>query len=100
MKRFLVILMYIIIPSTSTADIRYQEMYPPNGFDGCEYGKLINLGDGYVWECTEYNYYYHYGTLTVLEVDSDIVLCIGNIDQAIDEYPNGNCYSGFIRTLQ
>lgn len=34
--------------------------------DGCEYEKLIKLSDGYFFECSEYNYVYHYGAVRVM----------------------------------
>ncbi len=34
--------------------------------DGCEYDKLIKLSDSYFFECSGYNYLYHYGAVRVM----------------------------------
>ena len=68
-------------------------------FEGCDYDKLINLNNGYAWQCSEYGYAYHYGQMTVLEVNGRTKLCIGDLEEAIEEYPNGDCYDGTLFRL-
>lgn len=80
--------------TASRADIRYLESGFGITFEGCDYDELINLQNGYVWECSEYGYTYHYGRMTVLEVSGKAKLCVGDVDEAIEEYPDGDCYNG------
>mgnify|MGYP001279914786 CR=1 FL=1 len=94
MRRAILIAITTLIASTANADIRYLESGIGITFEGCDYDKIINLKNGYVWECSEYGYVYHYGTLTVLEVNGISKLCVGDIEEAIEEYPNGDCYDG------
>ncbi|WP_273524980.1 hypothetical protein [Rhodosalinus sediminis] len=77
-----------------SADISYLESGIGVTFEGCDREKLINLKNGYVWECGEYGYTYHYGTMTVLEVNGTTKLCVGDVEEAIEEFPDGDCYSG------
>ena len=69
--------------SSASADISYVESQFGITFDGCDYEELINLKNGYVWECSEYGYTYHYGVMTVLEVNGSMMLCVGDVDDAI-----------------
>jgi len=83
-----------LISSAANADISYMESGVGVTFEGCDWDKLINLKNGYVWECGEYGYTYHYGTMTVLEVNGTSKLCVGDVEEAIEEFPDGDCYSG------
>jgi hypothetical protein len=80
--------------SPAAADISYLESGIGITFEGCDYDRLINLKNGYIWECGEYGYTYHYGKLTVLDVSGNTMLCVGDVDAAIEEFPGGECYSG------
>lgn len=78
----------------AAAEVSYLESNIGIEFNGCDYQKLINLKNGYVWECGEYGYAYHYGALTVIQVGQTSKLCLGDVEDAFEEYPNGHCYSG------
>jgi hypothetical protein len=84
----------VLLAGVASADIRYLESGIGVTFEGCDYEKLINLRNGYVWECSEYGYTYHYGTMTVLEVNGRSKLCVGDVEEAIEEFPDGDCYDG------
>lgn len=84
----------ILVATAASADIKYLESGIGITFEGCDWEKIINLKNGYVWECSGYGYTYHYGTLTVLEVNGNTKLCVGNVEEAIEEYPSGDCYDG------
>lgn len=84
----------ILSATASYADISYLESGVGIEFEGCDYEKIINLRNGYAWECSEYGYRYHYGQLTVLEVNGRTKLCVGDVEEAIEEYPDGDCYDG------
>lgn len=83
-----------MLPAAADAEISYMESGIGITFEGCDYGKLINLENGYLWECSEYGYTYHYGRLTVLEVNGNTMLCVGDVEEAIEEYPDSHCYRG------
>ena len=84
----------ITLTGPARADISYLESSIGIEFEGCDFDKLINLRNGHVWECSEYGYTYHFGTLTVLQVNGTSKLCVGAVAEAMDEYPNGRCYNG------
>lgn len=82
------------VATAANADITYLESGIGITFEGCDYDKIINLKNGYVWECSEYGYTYHYGDMTVIEVNGNSKLCVGDVEEAIEEFPNGDCYDG------
>jgi len=84
----------MLIATTAFAEIKYLESGIGITFEGCDWEKIVNLKNGYVWECSEYGYTYHYGTLTVLEVNGNAKLCVGDVEEAMEEYPNGDCFEG------
>lgn len=86
----------VVYATTSHADINYLESGFGVTFEGCDYEEIINLKNGYVWECSEYGYTYHYGNMTVLEVNGRSKLCVGDLEKAIEEFPNGDCYDGIL----
>lgn len=91
-------ILYFIVPAS--ADIKYMESSIGITFEGCDYDKIINLQNNYAWECSEYGYTYHYGSMTVLEVNGNAKLCVGALEEALEEYPNGNCYDGVLYQLR
>jgi hypothetical protein len=90
----------ITIATAANADIKYLESGIGITFEGCDYDKIINLKNGYAWECSEYGYTYHYGDMTVIEVNGNSKLCVGDVEEAIEEYPNGDCYDGTLYRWQ
>ncbi len=90
----------VVYATTSHADINYLESGVGVTFEGCDWEKIINLRNGYVWECSEYGYTYHYGTMTVLEVNGRSKLCVGDVEEAIEEFPDGDCYDGTLYRWQ
>lgn len=94
MRLSVLVVLAACIVSPARADISYLESGIGITFEGCDYDKLINLENGYVWECSEYGYTYHYGVLTVLEVNGTSKLCVGDVEEAIEEYPDGDCFDG------
>lgn len=69
-------------------------------FEGCDYEKIVNLKNGYAWQCSEYGYTYHYGQMTVLQVNGSAKLCVGDVEEAIENYPNDDCYDGRLYELK
>lgn len=80
--------------TSASADITYIQSQHGVTFNGCDWDTLVNLKNGYVWECSEYKYTYHYGFMTVLNVNGTSMLCVGDVDSAIEEFPDGKCYKG------
>ena len=89
---FLVALLFAA--ESARAEVRYLESGIGITFDGCDFNKLINLENGYVWECSEYGYTYHYGRMTVLDINGRAKLCVGDLERALEEWPDGKCYDG------
>lgn len=83
-----------LLAGHAQAQISYFESNPWVEFEGCDFGRLVNLENGYLWECNEFGYAYHYGTMTVIEVRGNTKLCVGDLDAAIKEFPDGDCYFG------
>ena len=94
MKLLIISAAAMLITSQASADIQYLESGFGITFQGCEYDKIINLKNGFAWECSEYGYTYHYGELTVLDINGTSKLCVGDVEEAIEEYPDGDCYDG------
>lgn len=90
----------IFATESANADMRYLESGIGITFEGCDYDRLINLKNGYVWECSQYGYTYHYGKLTVLQVNGNSKLCVGDLEDAIEEFPDGHCYNGTLHRWQ
>lgn len=83
----------VLAAGAARADISYLESGYVT-FEGCEWDKLIDLQNGYVWQCRQYGYRYHYGKMTVLEVNGNMKLCVGDLEEAVEEFPDGDCYDG------
>jgi len=83
-----------LVSGAAGANIVYLESGIGVTFDGCDFDKLINLRNGYVWQCSHFRYTYHYGKVTVLSVNGTTLLCVGNVERAIEEFPDGKCYRG------
>lgn len=100
MKIALLAASMITVATAANADIKYLESGIGITFEGCDYDKIINLKNGYAWECSEYGYTYHYGDMTVIEVNGNSKLCVGDVEEAIEEYPNGDCFDGTLYRWQ
>ena len=84
----------MLVSGAANADLTYSEIGVGVTFDGCDFDKLINLKNGNVWECDRYDYKYRYGNMAVVEVNGSAMLCVGDVEEAIEEFPYGDCYSG------
>ncbi len=94
LKRIMIAMITIFFATAANADFKYLESGFGITFEGCDYDKLVNLKNGFVWECSEYGYTYHYGSMTVIEVNGNTKLCDGDLEEAIKNYPDDDCYNG------
>ncbi len=100
MRTLLLSIGFALVAGEASAEISYLESGIGITFDGCNYDKIINLKNGYAWECSEYGYTYHYGEMTVLEVNGKSKLCVGDLEEALEEYPDGDCYEGTLYQMR
>lgn len=100
MRTMILSISFMFVAGSASADISYMESGYGITFEGCDYDKIINLKNGYVWECSEYGYTYHYGEMTVLEVNGKSKLCVGDLEEALEEYPDGDCYDGTLYQMR
>ena len=65
-----------------------------SSFEGCEYDKYIDLGS-FLFQCREYDYEYHYGSMTVLGTKYGHFLCAArDLDDAVELYIDDDCHRG------
>lgn len=100
MKACSVSIAIFILATKANAELSYLESGIGIEFGGCDYEKIINLRSGYAWECSEYGYAYHYGTMTVIQVNRRAKLCVGDLEEALENYPNDDCYDGTLYRWQ
>ncbi|MDF1710523.1 MAG: hypothetical protein P1U72_20740 [Paracoccaceae bacterium] len=85
---------YLLLAPVVQAQMSYLESGPGVTFEGCDFDKPINLANGHIWVCSEFGYRYHFGQMTVIQVNRTTKLCVGDLEEAMAEFHDGDCYSG------